>query len=121
MKQSKPQTDIGLKVGDRVKLIAKTLAWKAEMTLQDKIGEVIERRDDGQVSILYDNGKLLMGRAAEPFELVSSLGRRQRGNNLSRDTESPDSKTDIVAQPLPPGGRIKAAILPRQGNTPSIF
>ena len=41
MKQSKPQTDIGLKVGDRVKLIAKTLAWKAEMTLQGKIGEVI--------------------------------------------------------------------------------
>jgi len=55
-------------------LIAKTLAWKAEMTLQGKIGEVIARRDDGQVSILYDNGKLLMGRAAEPFELVSSLG-----------------------------------------------
>ena len=74
MKQSKPQTDIGLKIGDRVKLIAKTLAWNAEMTLQDKTGEVIERRDDGRVSILYDNGKLLMGRAAEPFKLVSSLG-----------------------------------------------
>jgi hypothetical protein len=74
MKQSKPQTDIGLKIGDRVKLIAKTLAWNAEMALQDKIGEVIERRDDGRVSIRCDNGKLLMGRAAEPFELVSSLG-----------------------------------------------
>jgi hypothetical protein len=74
MKQSKPQTDIGLKVGDRVRLIAKTLAWKAEMTLQGKIGEIIARRDDGRVTVRFDNGKLLMGRAAEPFELVSSLG-----------------------------------------------
>jgi translation initiation factor IF-1 len=65
---------IRVKIGDRVKLIAKTLAWNAEMALQDKIGEVIERRDDRRVSIRCDNGKLLMGRAAEPFELVSSLG-----------------------------------------------
>jgi len=68
MKQSKPQTDIGLKVGDRVKLIAKTLAWKAEMTLQGKIGEVIERRADGRVSIRFDNGRLLLGREPESFE-----------------------------------------------------
>jgi hypothetical protein len=30
---------------------------------------------------------------------------------------SPDSKTDIVAQPLPPGGRVKTATLPRQGDS----
>jgi hypothetical protein len=70
----KSQLEGDLRVGDRVRLIAKTLAWNAEMTLQDKIGEVIERREDGRVSIRYDNDKLLMGRAAEPFELVSSLG-----------------------------------------------
>ena len=36
-----------LKVGDRVMLIAETLAWRAEITLQGQIGEIIERREDG--------------------------------------------------------------------------
>jgi hypothetical protein len=70
----KSRLETGLKVGDRVRLIPKTLAWKAEMTLQGKIGEVIERRDDGRVTVRFDNGRLLMGRAAEPFERVSSQG-----------------------------------------------
>lgn len=69
----KSQLETCLKVGDRVSLIPGTLAWRAEMTLQGEIGEVIERRDNGRVSIRFDNGKLLMGRAPEPFELVSSL------------------------------------------------
>jgi hypothetical protein len=71
MKQ-KSRLETGLKVGDRVRLIAETLAWKAEMTLQGKIGEVIERRDDGRITIRFDNGRLLMGRDAESFERVSS-------------------------------------------------
>src|SRR5271156_5273993 len=33
-----------LKGGDRVRLIAETLAWRAEKTLQGQIGEIIERR-----------------------------------------------------------------------------
>jgi hypothetical protein len=73
MKQ-KSQLGTDLKVGDRVRLIAGTLAWKAEKTLQGKIGEVIERRDDGRVSIRFDNGRLLMGRDVEPFERVASRG-----------------------------------------------
>ena len=64
----KSQLETGLKVGDRVRLIAKTLAWNAEMTLQGKIGEVIERRADGRVSIRFDNGRLLLGREPESFE-----------------------------------------------------
>jgi hypothetical protein len=70
----KPQPDTDLKVGDRVRLIAETLAWKAEITLRGQIGEVIERRDDGRVSIRFDNGRLLLGRDVEPFERVAELG-----------------------------------------------
>ena len=66
----KSQLETGLKVGDQVRLIAQTLAWRAEMTLRGQIGEVIERRDDGRVSIRFDNGRLLMGRDVEPFERV---------------------------------------------------
>ena len=69
------QLKIDLEVGDQVRLIPETLAWRAEIKLQGKIGEVIARRDDGRVTVRFDNGKLLMGRAAEPFELVSSLAR----------------------------------------------
>jgi hypothetical protein len=70
----KPQPDTDLKVGDRVRLIAETLAWKAEITLRGQIGEVIERRDDGRVSIRFDNGRLLLGRDVEPFERVAEPG-----------------------------------------------
>jgi hypothetical protein len=77
MKQ-KSQLGTGLKVGDQVRLIAQTLAWRAEMTLRGQIGEVIERRDDGRVSIRFDNGRLLMGRDVEPFERVAELGLRAK-------------------------------------------
>ncbi len=63
-----------LKVGDGVRLIAETLAWRAEITLQGQIGEIIERREDGRITIRFDNGRLLMARDPESFELVSSLG-----------------------------------------------
>jgi hypothetical protein len=73
MKQdSESETD--LKVGDRVKLIAESLAWKAEMTLQGQVGEVIERRDDGRVTIRFDNGRLLMARDVECFERFTNHG-----------------------------------------------
>jgi hypothetical protein len=48
MNKSNPQTDSDLKVGDRVRLVPATLAWKAEMMLRGKTGEVIECRDDGR-------------------------------------------------------------------------
>ena len=70
----KSQPGSSLKVGDRVRLVPETLAWRAEMTLQGQIGEVIERRDDGRITIRFDNGRLLMARDPESFELVSSLG-----------------------------------------------
>ena len=57
MKQNS-HLETGLKVGDRVRLIPETLAWKAEMTLQGKIGEVIERRDGGRITIRFYNSRL---------------------------------------------------------------
>jgi hypothetical protein len=62
------------KVGHRVTLIAETLPWRAEIALQGQIGEIIERREDGRITIRFDNGRLLMAREPESFELVSSLG-----------------------------------------------
>ena len=61
-------------VGDRVRLIAETLAWKAEITLQGKIGEVTERRADGRITVRFDNGRLLMGRDGVAFERVGEPG-----------------------------------------------
>jgi len=78
MKQ-KSQLGTGLKVGDQVRLIAQTLAWRAEMTLRGQIGEVIERRDDGRVSIRFDNGRLLLGRDVEPFERLGEPGLKAEG------------------------------------------
>jgi hypothetical protein len=79
--QRKTQSDLenALKVGDRVRLIAESLAWKADMTLQGQIGEVIERRDDGRLTIRYDNGRLLMGQQPESFERVPDMGLRAKG------------------------------------------
>ena len=57
-----------LEIGDRVKLIPESLAWKGEFRLRDKIGKVTEVRDDGRITIRFQNGKLLMGRYAEGFE-----------------------------------------------------
>jgi hypothetical protein len=72
MKQSK--TDGDLKTGDRVKLVPDKAAWKAEITLQNKTGEVIECRDDGRISIRFDNGRLLLGLPAEQLEHSSRSG-----------------------------------------------
>jgi hypothetical protein len=79
--QRKTQSDLenGLKVGDRVRLIAESLAWKAEMTLQGQVGEVIERRDDGRLTIRYNNGRLLMGQEPVFFERVPDIGLRAKG------------------------------------------
>jgi hypothetical protein len=63
-----------LKVGDRVRLIAETIAWKAEMPLQGQTAEVIELRDDGRVSVRFDNGRLLLGRDSGSFERVAGPG-----------------------------------------------
>jgi len=59
-------------------LIAQTLAWRAETTLQGQIGEVNERRDDGRITIRFDNGRLLMGRDAEAFERVLDQGQKAK-------------------------------------------
>jgi hypothetical protein len=67
----KSQSGSILKVGDWVRLVPETLAWKAEMTLQGQIGEITECRDDGRVTIRFDNGRLLMAREPESFERVS--------------------------------------------------
>ena len=72
MKQKSQIHDLG--VGDRIKLISDSLAWKAEPTLQGKIGEVIELRADGRVTVRFDGGRLLMGRDAAAFERVVALG-----------------------------------------------
>ena len=79
--QRKTQIELenGLKVGDRVRLIAESLAWKAEMTLQGQVGEVIERRDDGRLTIRYNNGRLLIGQEPESFERVPDMGPRAKG------------------------------------------
>ena len=69
----KAQTQTGLEVGDRVRLMLNTLAWKAEIKLRTKIGEVIEVGDNGRISIGFDNGRMLLGRDAEAFERVGEL------------------------------------------------
>ena len=78
--QRKTQSDLenGLKVGDRVRLIAESLAWKSETTLQGQIGEIIERRDDGRVTIRFDSGRLLMAGDPEAFERVPHQGMKAK-------------------------------------------
>jgi len=41
--------------------------------------EVIERRDDGRLTIRYNNGRLLMGQEPESFERVPDIGLRAKG------------------------------------------
>ena len=77
--KEKSVSETDLKVGDQVRLIPQTLAWQAEMTLQGQIGEVIEHRDDGRVSIRFDNGRLLLGREAGSFERVAEPGLKAKG------------------------------------------
>jgi hypothetical protein len=73
MKQ-KYESETGLKVGDRIRLNPQTLAWRAERSLQGEIGEVIERREDGRVTVRFSSGRLLMGRDASAFERVGENG-----------------------------------------------
>jgi hypothetical protein len=75
----KSQLETGFKVGDRVRLIAETLCWKTEMTLQGQIADVIELRDNGRVSVRFDSGRLLLGRDAGSFERVAGLGPKAEG------------------------------------------
>jgi hypothetical protein len=69
----KSQSGSALTVGDIVRLVPESLARRAEMTLQGQIGEVIERRDDGRVTVRFDNGRLLKAREPGSFERVSGL------------------------------------------------
>jgi hypothetical protein len=77
MKQ-KSESETDLKVGDRVRLIAESLTWKAEMTLHGQIGELIERRDDGRVTVRFDNGRLLMAGDPEALERVPHQGMKAK-------------------------------------------
>jgi hypothetical protein len=75
MKQAKPPPDhTVLKIGDRVRLASGTLTWSPEMTLQGKIGDVIECSDDGaatkRVTVRFPNGRLLTSRNVGMFEIV---------------------------------------------------
>jgi hypothetical protein len=79
MTQSKTQTDGGLKLGDRVRLVPDTLVWRAETSLQGKIGEVTECRADGRVTVRFDNGRLLIGRDVGAFERVTQPGAKATG------------------------------------------
>jgi hypothetical protein len=75
----KSQMEAGFKVGDRVRLIPETLSWRAEKTLQGHIAEVMEFRENGRVSVRYDNGRLLLGRWAGSFERVAGHGPKTKG------------------------------------------
>jgi|SRR6478735_3791860 hypothetical protein len=66
-------------VGDQVRLVADSLAWKAEMKLRSKIGQVVERRPGGRISVRYGNGRLLMGRDAKAFEHAGEIGLKAKG------------------------------------------
>jgi hypothetical protein len=79
MKQNKARTESDLKIGDRVRLVSGTLTWKGEIALQGKLGEVTELRDDGRVSVRFDNGRLLLGREAGSFERVAEPGLKAKG------------------------------------------
>ncbi len=70
----------GLHVGDRVKLSAEALAKNADITLRGKIGEVVEVRKDGRVSIRFEGDRLLMGRSAETFERIVELGLKAKAS-----------------------------------------
>lgn len=71
---NKPDSDSAFKLGDRVRLIPESLGWNAEQRLRGKTGEVVECRDDGRVTVRFDNGQLLMGRDPKVFHRVGELG-----------------------------------------------
>ena len=49
------------------------------MALQGKRGEVIECRDDGRISVRFENGRLLMGRPAEQFQPLAEIELKAKG------------------------------------------
>jgi hypothetical protein len=61
----------GPRLGDRVKLSAASFAKNADMTLQGRIGKVVQVEEDGRVSIRFDGGRFLVGRSADAFDFVS--------------------------------------------------
>jgi hypothetical protein len=69
MKRTNPP-DTGLKIGDRVRLVSGTPLREGEMDLQGQIGEVVECPEVKRVTVRFPGGRLLMGRAANLFELV---------------------------------------------------
>ena len=75
-KMKRESETLSFAVGDRIRIVPTSLAWKAEMKLRRKIGEVIERREDGRISVRFDGGKLLMGRDAGAFEHAGEIGLR---------------------------------------------
>ena len=64
----------GLHLGNRVKLSDAALAKNADITSRGKIGEVVEVREDGRVSVRFEGGRLLIGRSAETFVRLVELG-----------------------------------------------
>src|SRR5882757_7108023 len=70
-----------LKVGDRVRLITETLAWRAEIALQGQIGEIIERREDGRITIRFDNANFPWPESLSPLSSCRVSGWRRRGHN----------------------------------------
>src|SRR5450755_2550873 len=65
-----------LRVGDRVRLIAETLAWRTEITLQCQIGEIIERREDGRITIRFDTRAPTTGSACAATFWVTTNPKR---------------------------------------------
>ena len=78
-RKPEPAKDNGLKIGDRVRLVSNTIIWKGENSLQGKIGEVVECRPEGRVSVVFDNGRLLMGHEASQFERLAGLVLKAKG------------------------------------------
>jgi hypothetical protein len=74
MTLSESEVDDGLSPGDRVRLKSESLGWRAEIKLRGKVGELTERRNDGRVTVCFDNGKLLVGRDPKGFERVEESG-----------------------------------------------
>jgi hypothetical protein len=68
MKKSKPQTNTGPQIGDRVRIVSEAPLRKDEIDLQGEIGEVIECLEGKRVTVRFANGRLLMGRDAALFE-----------------------------------------------------
>ncbi len=56
------------------RLISELFHLESRAFIAGKIAKVVERRDDGRITVRYDDGRLLMGREARTFERVVALG-----------------------------------------------